>query len=162
MWSTLSGSILDVNLTNRVYEKLAASFVANANELTLDATTTEFIGPGAAPLEIHWRGDGQGWVVAEPDIRIPAGDADNSFFDLPKLLWPDRYPPLAGICGLGQQTVILDTAACRLLGNGRAALVTAELDHEHGVIRSYRSEDEDGVTLRTVVLSYPTGPGPEN
>lgn len=157
MWSTLSGFILDVNLTNRVYEKVVASFMANANELTVDATTTEFIGPGAAPLEIHWRGDGQGWVVAEPDIRIPAGDADHDFFDLPKLLWPDRYSALTGICALGQPAVILDTAACRLLGNGRAALVTAEIDHEYGVIRSYRSENKDGATLRTVALSYPTG-----
>lgn len=155
MWSTLTGSIVDVNLTNRVYEKVAASFVASATELTLDAITTEFVGPGQAPIEIHWRGDGSGWVVAELDVRIPAGDADNSFHDLPKLLWPDRYPALAGICNLDQLSVTLDTPAARLLGNGRAARVIADIDHDYGVIRSYRSEDANGATLRTVVLSYP-------
>jgi hypothetical protein len=158
MWRIVTGSILDVNTSNGVLDRLAADFVADATALTLGAVTTAFVGPGSAPSEIHWRADGQGWVMlAPPGTQVAAGDDDHDFFDLPKLLWPHRYTELAEVCDSDQPTMVLSRAGAQLLGNGRAHLVTVTVDHDLGLIRSYRSEAADGTTLRTVELTYTTG-----
>jgi hypothetical protein len=154
MWASLTGSIVDVNKRNGVVERLAADFVGDASAMTLDATTTEFVGPGTAPHQVHWQADGQGWVLlAGSTSRIPAGDDDHDFLDLPKLLWPRRYAPLAEACEGSEPTVILSRAGAQLLGNGVAHRVVVAVDRGLGVIRSYRSEATDGTTLRTVELA---------
>ena len=157
MWQTLTGWITDVNRTNGVEERLRADFVCDSSRMTLDATTTAFIGPGERPAKIHWRADGHGWVILASGARIEAGDDDHDFFDLPKLVWPGRYQQLSAVSDGGGQQVILDQPAMRLLGNGRAHSVTATVDRQHGVIRSYRSQAADGTTLRNVKLSYTAG-----
>jgi hypothetical protein len=154
MWQTLVGSLTDVNRTNRVEDQLMADFVCDASGMAIDAVTTAFVTVGERPLEIHWRADGRGWIILRSGRRIKAGDNDHDFFDLPKLVWPQHYPALAEICSGDDQTVVLNQAAARLLGNGRAHLVTATLDRELGLIRSYRSQAADGSTLRSVDLTY--------
>ncbi|HTZ43666.1 MAG TPA: hypothetical protein VMB79_07365 [Jatrophihabitans sp.] len=154
MWQTLTGSIVDVNRTNGVEERLKAEFVCDSSLMTVDATMTEFIGPGERPAEIHWRAQGRGWIVLLAGTHVEAGEDDHDFFDLPKLLWPQRYPDLSVVSDGIAQSVALDQPAMRLLGNGRAHLVTATVDRERGLIRSYRSEAADGTTLRSVELTY--------
>jgi len=154
MWAILTGSIVDVNNSRSVEERHVADFVANAAALTLDATTTEFIGPGIAPSHIHWQADGHGWVLAPGSTsRIPAGEDDHDFFDLPKFLWPHQYPALAEVCESGEPTVLLSQAGARLLGSGRAHRVVVTVDRGLGIISSYYSEASDGSTLRTVELN---------
>ena len=154
MWQTLTGSITDVNRTNGVEDRLTADFVCDSSSLAVDAVTIQFVGPGEAPAEIHWRVDGDGWILLRSGRRIKAGDNDHDFFDLPKLIWPQHYPALAAVLEGEGLTVNLDQAAARLLGNGRAHLVTATLDRDLGLIRSYRSQAADGTTLRNVELTY--------
>jgi hypothetical protein len=154
MWQTLTGSLTDVNRTNRVEDQLTADFVCDASLMAVDAVTTAFVTVGERPREIHWRADGHGWVILRSGRRIQAGDNDHDFFDLPKLIWPQHYPALATVLDGDDLTVNLDLAAARLLGNGRAHLVTATLDRDLGLIRSYRSQAADGTTLRSVELTY--------
>lgn len=154
MWQTLTGSLTDVNRTNRVEDRLTAEFVCDASSMTVDAVTTAFVTVGERPLEIHWRADGHGWIILRSGRRVKAGDNDHDFFDLPKLIWPQHYPALAAVLDGGGPTVNLDQAAARLLGNGRAHVVTATLDRDLGLIRSYRSQANDGTTLRSVELTY--------
>lgn len=154
MWQTLTGSLTDVNRTNGIEDQLMADFVCDSSLMTVDATTTAYFGPGERPAEIHWRADGHGWIVLMSGTRIEAGDNDHDFFDLPKLIWPQHYPALAVVCEGDDLTVTLDQPAARLLGNGRAQLVTATLDRVLGLIRSYSSQAADGTTLRSVELSY--------
>lgn len=154
MWKTLTGSLLDVNRTNDVEDRLAADFVCDSTAMTIDAFTTRFMGAGNAPEEIHWRVDGQGWIVIVPATRIDTGENDHDFFDLPKLVWPHRYPALAEVCEGATSEMVLQQAGARLLGNGRAHLVTATVDRDLGLIRSYRTQAADGTTLRTVELTY--------
>ena len=154
MWQTLTGSLTDVNRTNGVEDRLSADFVCDSTSMAVDAVTTKFVGPGEAPAEVHWRADGHGWIILMSGTRIQAGDNDHDFFDLPKLIWPQHYPALAAVLDGNDLTVNLDQAAARLLGNGRAHLVTATLDRDSGLIRSYRSQAADGTTLRSVELTY--------
>ena len=157
MWTILTGSMIDINNSNGAVERLAADFVGDATAMTLEATTAEFVGPGTAPHQIRWQMNGHGWVLLTPSgTPVPAGDGDHDSFDLPKLLWPHRYAPLAAACEGTEPTVILRRAGAQLLGNGRAHRVTATVDHGLGVIRSYRAEDVDGKTLRTVQLTFTT------
>lgn len=157
MWTILTGSMVDVNRSNGAPERLAADFVGDASRMTLEATTTDFVGPGTAPHQIRWQMDGEGWLLsASSGTPVPAGDDDHDFFDLPKLLWPHRYAPLAELCEATESTAILSRAGAQLLGNGRAHRVTATVDRGLGVIRSYRAEDVDGETIRTVELTFTT------
>ncbi len=156
MWQTLTGSLTDVNRTNRVEDQLKADFVCDASRMAIDAVTTAFVTVGERPLEIHWRADGHGWIILKSGERIEAGDNDHDFFDLPKLIWPQHYPALAGVLDRDDLTVNLDQAAARLLGNGRAHLVIATLDRDLRLIRSYQSQAADGTTLRSVELTYTT------
>jgi hypothetical protein len=154
MWQALTGSLTDVNRTNGVEDRLTADFVCDSSSMAVDAVTTAFVTGGQRPREIHWRVDGHGWIVLRSGRHIEAGDNDHDFFDLPKLIWPQHYPALAAVLEGDGLNVNLDQAAARLLGNGRAHLVTATLDREHGLIRSYRSHAADGTTLRSVELTY--------